>query len=322
MAGRTIPSSRHFRLHEIADGVYASVATEEGWAVANTGIVDLGDHTLVFDTSANHLAAEDLKKAAESATDKSVDYVLISHGHRDHIKGNQVFRNATIAATHKTREAMAQNWKKRSERVAREGIEPIMRGVEEEFGAWKSNPATTETDRVLWESYEQAILQGIDAYNLKLPNVSFETVMRFHGSKRTAEAISFGGGHSESDVILYLPEERVAYLGDLLFIGFQPYIAEGNPDELLRILDKVEALDLKVLVPGHGPVGTSKDIQVMRDYVIALQRITNEVRASGGNTKEAAEGPIPPPFDSLKWRAFWKENLEFLLQRKADSIGK
>jgi cyclase len=206
-----IPDSRHFRLLVLSDGVYAGIATEEGWAVANAGIVDTGDHALVFDTFANHLAAEDLKRAAESVTGKPVDYVLLSHGHRDHVKGTQAFGNATIVATNKTCEVMTQNWKKRMERVQAEGIDPIRRGVEGEFEAWKSNPATTETDRVLWESYKQAILQGIDAYNLKLPNVSFETAMSFHGSKRTAEAITFGGGHSESDALLFLPDARVAY---------------------------------------------------------------------------------------------------------------
>jgi hypothetical protein len=78
-------------------------------------------------------------------------------------------------------------------------------------------------------------------------------------------------------------------------------------------------LDPKTLVPGHGPVGTPKDIQVMRDYVKALQKVVSGVRASGGNAEEAAKEPIPTPFNSLKWRAFWKENLEFLFQRGANS---
>jgi cyclase len=315
MAGAALPKSRHFTLHQIADGVYAGVATEKGWAVGNAGIIDLGNHTLVFDAFANHLAAAELKEAAERLTGRKVDYVLLSHAHRDHVKGTQVFGDASVIATRATREIMTLRWKDRSERVKEEGFVPIREEIEAEFEAWMANPATTKADKVLWESYKQAILQGIEDYNLKLPDESFEASMKFQGSKRTAEAMTFGGGHSASDAILYLPNERVAYLGDLLFIGYQPFIADGDPKELLTILDKIEALDPRTLVPGHGPVGSLRDIQPMREYVLSLLKIVDEVRASGGDQKEAMRRPIPEPFRQLKWGAFWGENLDFLFQR-------
>src|SRR5574340_729262 len=260
-AGPPDAKSRHFELHEVARGAFAAIATPEGWAVGNAGIVDLGDRTLVFDTFSNHLAAEDLKATAERVTGKPVEYVVLSHAHRDHVKGTQVFGDATIAATRKTAESMTRNWRERTEKVRREGLVPIREALEEEFAAWASNPATTDADRILWEGYRQSLLQGIEAYDLRLPDVSFETAMRFLGSSGTAEAITFGGGHSGSDALVHLPERRVAYLGDLLFIGVQPFLADGDPDEYLRILDRIEALDAKTLVPGHGPVGTPKDLQ-------------------------------------------------------------
>ena len=44
-------NSRHFRLESLADGVYAAIHAEDGWAICNAGIVDLGDRTMVFDFS-------------------------------------------------------------------------------------------------------------------------------------------------------------------------------------------------------------------------------------------------------------------------------
>ena len=315
----TIPVSRHFSVQELHSGVFATIATDEGWAVSNAGIVDLGDHTLVFDAFSNHLAAADLNRSAEALTGRNVDYVIVGHGHRDHCKGTQAFELATIVSTRKTCESMARLWKERTETVKNEGLEPIVRGVKEEFESWRSNPATTETDRILWDSYEQSLLQGIETYKLKLPSIGFETSVSFHGSKRTAEAITYGGGHSASDALLFLPEERVAYMGDLLFIGYQPYIGDGNPDELLRILDKVEALDPKMLVPGHGPVGTVGDIQSMRDYVLALQKVAREAQTSEASRKASIDTPIPPAFNSMKWGAFWRENLQSLVGGKPES---
>ncbi len=287
--------------------------------MGNAGIVDLGDRTLVFDTFSNHLAAEELRVAAETVTGKAVDYVVLSHAHRDHVKGTQVFEHATIAADAKTAETMTRNWKARTDRVAREGLDPIRRDIEKEFAAWMSKPSTTEDDRVLWEGYQQSLLQGIDAYRLRLPDVSFETAMRFHGSRGTAEALTFGGGHSAGDTLLFVPDSGVLFLGDLLFIGVQPYLGDGDPKHYLRILDRIEALGARSLVPGHGPVGTSRDLRPMRDYVLAVEKSVAELRSAGARPDEAAHVPIPEPFREMKWRAFWGENLEFFLTKAQDA---
>jgi glyoxylase-like metal-dependent hydrolase (beta-lactamase superfamily II) len=305
---RGIPRSRHFGLQELEDGVYAAIASDEGWAVGNAGIVSLGDSTVIFDTFCSRAAAMDLKVDAEHATGRKVDFVVLSHGHRDHFMGNQVFGEASIVATRKTYESMLQR---------RERKWPIKSEIEEEFKEWKSNPLTNDVDRSLWESYRQAILEGIETYELKLPDVGFEASMKFYGSKRSAEAITYGGGHSASDALLFLPEERIVFLGDLLFVGYHPAFALGDADELLRILDKVEALDPKVLVPGHGPTGTTKDIQFTRDYVLNLQKIARGIQTSEGAKNQAADIPIATPFDGLKWRAFWAWNLDSLINKES-----
>lgn len=297
------PTSKHFDFPQVADGTFAAIATETGLAVGNAGVVDLGDLTVVFDTFASHIAAADLEAAARAATGRTAGIVVNGHAHRDHVKGNQAFPDAAIVAPRKTAEVMAANWKARTARVAKEGLGPIRQAIVTEFDAWASNPLTTDADRVVWESYRQSLLQGIEDYRLRLPSVSFDSSVRFHGSTGEAEALSFGGGHSSCDALLHVPEARVAFLGDLLFIGFQPYLGDGDPEAYLEILDRIEALDAKVLVPGHGPPGTSKDLQAMRDYVHAAER---------GDPRS-----IPSAFASWKWRAFWTENVEFLAKREA-----
>ncbi len=311
-----VPSSKHFTLGKLSEGVFAAIANDGGWAVCNTGIIDLGDRTLVFDTFVNQDAAEELKAAAEQISGRRVDYVLNSHRHGDHVRGNQVFTSAKIVATSKTREVMAREWKKRSERIQREGPEALVREVEDELKSILANPKETEADKVLWEGYLRGILHGFPTLNLTLPEVTFESSMTFHGSERTAESSTYGGGHTESDSFLFLPEESIAFLGDLLFIKYQPYLADGDPEELFRILDKIEALEAKTIVPGHGPVGTPNDIGPMRDYVSSLQRTIDEVQSSGGDVDQAAEKPIAAQFSDWKWHSFYKENLEFLFQRR------
>ena len=65
-------SSKHFKIEKLSDGIYAAIHSFGGYAICNSGIVDLGDKVLVFDTFLTVEAAKDLRKAAESITGKKV----------------------------------------------------------------------------------------------------------------------------------------------------------------------------------------------------------------------------------------------------------
>src|SRR6478672_4220611 len=100
--------SKHFTIRKLADGVYAAIAKDGGYAICNAGIIDLGDATLIFDPFMTPEAAEDLKRSAEELTGHQITYVINSHFHNDHIGGNQVFDKATIISTARTRELIAK----------------------------------------------------------------------------------------------------------------------------------------------------------------------------------------------------------------------
>ncbi|HYF75057.1 MAG TPA: MBL fold metallo-hydrolase [Candidatus Nitrosocosmicus sp.] len=93
----------YFTVEELARGVYGAFATEEGGAHSNSGIIDLGGKTLVFDTFLSVDAAQELRKFAEEATGRKVTYVVNSHRHFDHILGNCAFdMDTSIITTKKT----------------------------------------------------------------------------------------------------------------------------------------------------------------------------------------------------------------------------
>jgi cyclase len=103
------PASEHFELKQLAKGVYAAIATEDGAAYSNAGIVDLGDQTLIFDAFETPQAANDLRLAAEHLTGRPPTCVIISHSHADHWCGNQAFApHVPIITTHTTLEEMPQ----------------------------------------------------------------------------------------------------------------------------------------------------------------------------------------------------------------------
>ena len=105
----TIRSFPYFDLFSLAEGVYAGVGKVNSPAFSNAGIIDTGDHTLIFDTFNIVEAAYDLRRAAENLTGRQADFVIISHSHSDHWGGNQVFADhANILTTPTTSEALAE----------------------------------------------------------------------------------------------------------------------------------------------------------------------------------------------------------------------
>ena len=89
-----------------------------------------------------------------------------------------------------------------------------------------------------------------------------------------ARLLTYGGGHTESDAFLYLPEADVAFVADLVVIDTHPWVGHGDLRCWLDILSRLEELDLVTLVPGHGPGGLGDDIALMRAYLEQLGRLS------------------------------------------------
>jgi glyoxylase-like metal-dependent hydrolase (beta-lactamase superfamily II) len=146
--------------------------------------------------------------------------------------------------------------------------------------------------------------------------VTFVERMAFHGTERSAELITFAGGHTESDAVLFLPQEGIAFMSDLLFIEHQPYLGGGDPDRLLQILDQVAALNAQLLVPGHGPVGGPGAVQAMQQYIHTLVELARKMVAEGEPEEDIDHMPIPAPYNDWIFAAFFPVNMHYLYQRQ------
>jgi glyoxylase-like metal-dependent hydrolase (beta-lactamase superfamily II) len=87
---------QHFKLHPLAEGVYAAIAENGGQAISNAGLVDLGGQVIVFDTFLTPQAAVELRRFAIDRFGQVSHIIINSHYHNDHIWGNQVFASRWI----------------------------------------------------------------------------------------------------------------------------------------------------------------------------------------------------------------------------------
>jgi cyclase len=293
-----LPTSEHFVLHQLAEGVYAAIAIEGGAAYSNAGIVDLGERTLVFDTFDNPKGAVDLKAVAEQLTGRPASHVIISHAHPDHWMGNQVFAgHASIITTHATREQMLPFV---------EDIRTLKANPSELLNVIRENQErlATETDERKRASLRISIarsqhdLDALPDLELRFPDQTFEGRLVFHGTRRTAELITQGRGHTDSDCYLVLPADKAAFIGDLGFFASQPFMVYGDPQAWLAQLDGMAQWDVETFVPGHGPLGAKADLALQKQYIQVLDELVARVIQEGGAVEDALQQPLPPPFDA------------------------
>lgn len=306
--------SRHFRLQALADGVFAAIAANGGWAICNSGLIDLGEQIVIFDTFLTPQAAQDLRWFAVEQYDRTPQFVVNSHYHNDHIWGNQVFAaDAQILSSVRTREL-----------IATEGMEELrwnqsnaaqrLESLQTQFQ--NTGDPRQKQELLLWIGEYEGIVEALPQLKVCLPGVTFDTRLEIHGARRACELVTFEGGHSGSDTILYLPGDGIAFTGDLLFVGAHPFLADGDPQALLKALREVSQLKATCFVPGHGPPGSRADVELLSAYVESCLEIAGRL-VDAGKFDEAAikEVQIPEAFQAWILPQFFRRNLRFLCER-------
>lgn len=77
---------------------------------------------------------------------------------------------------------------------------------------------------------------------------------------------SIGAAHSDGDTIVIIPEQKIAYVGDLLYVKSVGYMGDGHLQSWLQSLDFLSGLELKQIVPGVGPPVGVEGVNEFRDY--------------------------------------------------------
>ena len=304
-----LPKSEHFELERLTDGVYAALASPDGKAFSNGGIVDLGGQTLVFDAFETPAAAADLRLAAEQLTGRRVSYLIISHCHADHWSGNQSFAPETsIITTHAIREEMPEaiGWLvelKENPSELEEAIQESRERLEAETDEQQRASLKASIRRMTgWQ-------EGLPTLEVRYPDQTFSGKLVFHGTRRTAELVEVAPGHTASDAYLLLPDDRILFMGDLGFLQSQPFMVYCNPQAWVSELERMEQLDVKTYVPGHGPLGTKADVALLREFITRLEELVAQAVSDGLTAEETLEKTLPAPFDdwihasAARWEA-------------------
>jgi glyoxylase-like metal-dependent hydrolase (beta-lactamase superfamily II) len=308
--------SKYFNLQEVGQGIYAAIAVEGLGAMGNAGIIDMGNFTVIFDTFNIQQAAEDLKHAAEELTGNKIRYVINSHWHGDHVRGNQVFKDVDIIASGTTAELINTL---QSERIKNQ--KAFLPNLYEDLKSMKGK-LETETEKDAMERLEMDISflteigKSLEALELCSPTITFDTRLVIYGTKRHIEILAMGTSHTKDDSIVYLPLERIAFMADVGSVNNHPMFEHGNPEKWVQVLKKVRKMDIDIIVPGHGNVGQATELDTVIKYIEKVMDITEDFINQGRCIEDINSIKIPKEFSNWKASQIFYQNIKFLSKMK------
>ena len=258
-------------LHDIGNGIYAWSQPDGGWGWSNAGLIADSGQSLVVDTLMDIPLTEAMLSQycdAEPKSMKVIDMVVNTHHNGDHCNGNCCCGDAQIIAHVLTKEE-----------IPKEDSSAMLAVIDaaEEFG---------DLGAFLKHSFGAFDLKAIPE---RLPDRTFETELALKVGNKDIFLKHVGPAHSRGDTLIYVPEDKVLYTGDILFIEGHPIMWAGPVSNWIDACDYMLSLDVDVIVPGHGPITTKAGVQAIRDYFVYIRKETKSRFDSGMSFEDAAQ---------------------------------
>lgn len=255
-------------LHTFSQRAHAWMLPDGSWGWSNAGLIVGDGESLLFDTLFDlPLTREMLEGIAHITQRAPLRYVVNSHANGDHFYGNQLIDDdVQIIATKLSDEDMRRDPGGKGPLAMLEMEGPVGDFVRSIFGAFDFN--------------------GIE---IRAADRTFEGALSLDVGGVGVEFVDLGPAHTRSDVIAYVPEERIVYAADLLFIGGTPIAWAGPVSGWVRALEYILGLDADRIVPGHGPVTDKAGVREIKAYLEFVIEHATDLYHKGVPPLEAAK---------------------------------
>jgi len=233
-------------LAPLGSGCYAWMQPDGGWGLSNSGLITGSGVSLMVDTLFDLRLTQQMLDGLRDITDsRPVRTVVNTHSDGDHTFGNELLavQGAEIVASAAAAELMTQD--------AVDSVTEILRcaGPEGDFV------------RHIFGSFH------FEEVTVTPPHRTFEGQLSLDVGGREVKLIQVGPAHTPGDTLVYVPDARVLYSGDILFSGGTPVAWAGPIDRWIAALDLILDMDVDHIVPGHGPISSKREVLVSRDYL-------------------------------------------------------
>jgi cyclase len=286
-------TSHAVEVKEVASGVFAYLQTGS-WGFSNAGlIVDSGSSLLVdtlYDVALTRRMLSEL--ARSTPLSGRVDTVVNTHANGDHCWGNQAVDGARLIASRMAANEMKMLSPKLMASLV-QGSRVIVRGgrrVEKLLGLLgrigvPKVGALADAAEFVVRAFGPFDFKGV---SLRVPTETFEGTLELDVGSKRVNLVEVGPAHTLGDVLVHVPADRVVFTGDILFMGSHPIMWEGPVYNWIRACDRILALDVDVVVPGHGPISTKVGVRRTKAYWESLVELCKTGLAAGTPPDEIA----------------------------------
>ncbi len=276
-------------LEELADGVYAYTAEGD----PNVGAIVGPDFVVAIDARSTPAHARIWLDELRVITSLPVRYLVLTHYHAVRALGAAAFEAETVVAHEETRRWIVER--------GADDFESELRRFPRLFRDVESVPGLT------------------------MPDLTFSSALSMYLGDREVQLRWLGRGHTAGDAVVWLPQERVLFAGDLVEAGAAPYMGDAYVlDWAGATLDAVEGLGAQTIVPGRGPAvrgeATGEAISSTRAFLARLRGEVAAVLDSGGDVKEAfaaAHAALEPDYAGA---TIFEHCMPFNVRRMADEL--
>jgi len=259
-------------VHDIGDGVYGYVQPDGTWGWSNAGLIVSAGETLLVDTlMSRSLTRAMLEDFARVPGGDHIDRLVNTHANPDHFVGNGLVEGAEIIATRETADEMTK-------------FDPVR------FGSLADNwEKMGDAGAFLYETMGRKfdwsdLVEG----SVAMPTRTFESRLSLTVGDKAINLIDLGPAHTSSDIIAWLPQDRVVFTGDLLFNEGHPIMWDGPIENWIAACDTILALNPEIVVPGHGPITDTSAVANLKAYFEYVQNEARKRFDAGLGWKEAA----------------------------------
>jgi cyclase len=242
-------------IREVAPNVF--VETE--FHGANVGFVVTGEGVILIDTPMLPDDARAWRAEISKRTAQEIIYIINTDHHRGHIVGNQYFPTATVVA--------------------------------HEF-AWKNMRSYGDSFRTrLLNLYRERMPDAAHEWrqHLKIiePEVTFtDRTVLFKGDKEIH--LIPVGGHTPATTVIFFPNEKILFAGDLVVTDRPPFLSQGNTQRWLQALTYLRKLRYDVLIPGHGELTSKEATEKMSEFLRLVRRRVRSAHRAGLSKADTA----------------------------------
>jgi glyoxylase-like metal-dependent hydrolase (beta-lactamase superfamily II) len=254
---------------------------------------------LVFDSNGTPAAAAAVLDAIRAITPLPVRYLVQSHWHWDHWYGAEVYRQAfpdlKIVAHEKTRAMMMGPALEFNRPGLEKGLPGYVNVLDEQVRRAEAAQPPAPNLAALRHQRNEArfFLEQKTAVRHTFPDVTFTDAMEVQLGDRLVRILNYGRAVTPGDAFLYLPEDKVLVTGDLL-VNPISFALSSYPTEWLKVLERIDAMDVAVTVPGHGePLADKGLLRATMDVFRILLKEGKAAKARGLDPDQAGDAIMP-----------------------------